>query len=73
MQFLGGGRGGMRAWGGKSAPGPFPREGDTAKPPPRFVRAVRMLTKSTDCRALRKPASKEILPAAKFVAEGDWI
>ena len=54
MQFLGGGRGGMRAWGGKSAPGPFPREGDTAKPPPRFVRAVRMLTKSTDWQSVEK-------------------
>ena len=50
MQFLGGGRGGMRAWGGKSAPGPFPREGDTAKPPPRFVRAVRALTKPTTAK-----------------------
>ena len=54
MQFLGGGRGGMHAWGGKSAPGPFPREGDTAKPPPRFVRAVRMLTKSTDWQSVEK-------------------
>ena len=50
MQFLGGGRGGMHAWGGKSAPGPFPREGDTAKPPPRFVRAVRALTKPTTAK-----------------------
>ena len=36
-------------------------------------RRFRMLTKWADCRALRKPASKEIFPLEKFVAEGDWI